>query len=346
MRMSIAPRAARRIAAALALLVTTSAEAAEEVNIYSYREPPLMAPLLQAFTQRTGIKANLLYAAQGLEDRIKAEGANSPADVLLTADVSRLVEAKDAGITQPIGSATIAAAIPAPYRDPADHWTGLSMRARAIYAANDRVTDTAIRYEDLADPKWKGRICARSGQHPYNTALLAAMIAHLGPAKAEAWIRGVKANLARKPAGGDREQMRDVAAGQCDIAIANTYYMALMQTDTAKPEQKKWAAAVRIVLPNAADRGSHVNIAGAVVARYAPHKANAVKLIEFLASDEGQKLYADMVFEYPLKTGVAPAAIVRGWGALKPDSLPVTEIARHRKAASEMMDKVDFDAGP
>ncbi len=323
-----------------------STPAAGEVNIYSYREPGLIKPLLDAFTQKTGIKTNVVFAQAGLDDRMKAEGANSPADVLLTVDIGRLSDAKDKGVSQPVDTAAIKANIPANYRDPEGHWIGVSQRARVIYASKDRVKQDTITYEELADPKWKGKICSRSGRHTYNIGLLASIIAHVGPEKAEAWARGVKANLARKPAGGDRDQAKSIFAGECDIAIANTYYMAAMQSNTKSPEQQQWAASIKLLFPNGADRGTHVNISGAVLAKHAPHKANGVKLIEFLASEEGQKIYAEIVSEYPLKAGVAISDQVKSWGTLKPDTLAFDRIAKLRKQAAEIMDKVGFDAGP
>ena len=193
-------------------LIVGAASAAEKVNIYSYREPQLIDPLLKAFTDKTGIKTNVVFAAAGLNERLAAEGANSPADLLFTVDAGRLSEAKDAGLTQPVTMPELKA-IPAAFRDPAGHWFGLTMRGRVVYASKERVKQDAITYEELADPKWKGKICTRSGQHVYNTSLLATIIAHKGEAAAEAWLKGVKANLARKPAGGDREQVRDVQAG-------------------------------------------------------------------------------------------------------------------------------------
>ena len=209
--------------ATLALLTAATTHAqANEVNVYTYREAQLIQPLLDAFTQDTGIKTNVVAASSGLEQRIKAEGANSPADVLLTVDIGRLQEAVDLGITQPVKSAVLEKAIPAHYRDPNGHWFGISMRARVIYASKERVKQDAITYEELADPKWRGKICIRSGQHIYNNALFAAYIAKHGEAKAEEWLRGMKANLAQKPSGGDRETARDVAAGKCDIGIGNT----------------------------------------------------------------------------------------------------------------------------
>jgi iron(III) transport system substrate-binding protein len=339
---------ARRLAimATLAVLPAMSLQAAfaqEKVNIYSYREPQLIDPLLKAFTAKTKIETNVIFAASGLNERLAAEGQNSPADLLLTTDAGRLSEAKDAGLTQPVAIAALNTAIPPAYRDADNHWFGLTMRARVIYASKDRVKQEAISYEELADPKWKGKVCTRSGQHVYNTSLAATMLAHKGEAATEAWMTGFKNNLARKPAGGDREAVRDVQAGLCDIALANTYYMALM---LKTPEQKAWADSVRIIFPNANDRGAHVNISGMALTKSAPNKANAIKLMEFLVSDEAQKIYADVNNEYPVNPAVPPSDMVKSWGPLRPDALPIENIAKYRKRASELMDKVGFDRGP
>ena len=317
-----------------------------EVNIYSYREPGLIDPLLKAFTEKTGIKANVVYASAGLNERLAAEGANSPADLLFTVDAGRLSEAKDAGLTQPVDDPALKQAIPAPYRDSGNHWFGLTMRSRIVYASRERVKQDSITYEELADPKWKGKLCIRSGQHVYNTSLIATMIAHKGEAFTETWLKGVKANLAHKPAGGDREQARDIHSGKCDIAVGNTYYMALMAKNEKNPEQKEWGKAIKPLFPNAGDRGSHVNISGMALAKHAPHKADALKLMEFLASEEAQKIYASANNEYPVNPKVAPSEIVQSWGALKPDPLPLDNIAKYRKKASELVDKVGFDSGP
>lgn len=337
-------RAAGAFAATLAtgLLLAGPAAAQGEVNIYSYREPGLIDPLLKAFTAKTGIKTNVVFASAGLNERLAAEGAASPADLLFTVDAGRLSEAKDAGLTQPVKSAVLDA-IPSAYRDADGHWFGLTMRARVIYASKERVKQDAITYEELADPKWRGKLCTRPGNHIYNTSLIATIIAHKGEAAAEAWLKGLKVNLAKKPAGGDREQVRDVFAGQCDIALANTYYMAAMLKN---PEQKAWADSVRIIFPNAADRGSHVNISGMALAKHARNNDAAVKLMEFLASDEGQGIYASANNEYPISPKVQPSAAVKSWGTLKPDALPLGNIAKYRKKASELVDKVAFDAGP
>ncbi len=317
-----------------------------EVNIYSYREPGLIDPLLKAFTDKTGIRVNIVYAPAGLNERLAAEGANSPADLLFTVDAGRLSEAKDAGLTQPVDDAALKQAIPAQYRDPGNHWFALTLRSRIVYASRERVKQDTISYEELADPKWKGKLCVRSGQHVYNTSLFATMIAHKGEAFTETWLKGLRANLAHKPAGGDREQARDIYSGKCDIALGNTYYMALMATNERNPEQKAWGKAIKPLFPNANDRGSHVNISGMALTRHAPHKADAVKLMEFLASDEAQRIYAEANNEYPVNPKVPPSAIVRSWGPLKPDPLPLENIAKYRKRASELVDKVGFDAGP
>ena len=339
-------RSVTPVAVVLSAFAAVPAASQGSVNIYSSREPVLIEPLLKAFSDRTGIKTNVVYIRDGMIERAEAEGANSPVDVLLDVDIGRLAEAKAKGVSQPLVSADVAANVPPQYRDPEGHWIGLSQRARVIYASKARVQQDAISYEELADPKWRGKLCVRSGQHTYNVGLLASIIAHVGEEKAEAWARGVKANLAIKPAGGDRDQAKAIFAGQCDLAIANTYYMAAMQTNDKNPEQKEWAAAIKILFPNAGDRGTHTNISGAVLAKHAPNKANGVRLVEFLASDEGQRVYAERVSEYPLKPGVPASSIVSSWGTLKPDSLAFDKIAALRKKASEIMDKVGFDGGP
>jgi iron(III) transport system substrate-binding protein len=326
---------------AVASLAPVRAE--EEVNIYSYREPGLINPLLEAFTKETGIKTNVIFAKSGLVERMAQEGRISPADVLLTNESGLLLQAVDAGVTQPARSGVLEGAIPASLRDSDGRWFGLTLRARVIYASKDRVTQEAITYEELADPKWRNKICIRSGQHTYNVALVASMIAHHGEAEAEKWLTGLRDNLARKPAGGDRESVRDVQAGLCDIAIANTYYMAAMLNN---PEQKAWAESVRMVFPNASDRGTHVNISGVALAANAPHKANALRLMEFLVSNEAQQIYAEANGEYPVVEGVPASKLVQSWGTLKADPLPLTEVAALRKKASELIDRVQFDQGP
>lgn len=324
-----------------AVLLPLPAGAAEQVNVYTYRETKLVQPLFEAFTKDSGIAVNVISASSGLEQRIKAEGDKSPADVLLTVDIGRIDEAVQAGITQPIGSAVIDETVPARYRDPNGHWAGISMRARVIYASKDRVKQDAITYEELADPKWKGKICIRSGQHIYNNALFAAYVAKHGEAKAEEWLRGLKANLAQKPSGGDRETARDVAAGKCDIGIGNTYYWALMMNND--PDKKPWAEATKVILPTFEGGGTHVNLSGVLLAKHAPNKANGIKLIEWLAGEKAQQIYADANYEYPIRPGVPLNPTIAGYGKLTADSLPIAKIAAERKTASTLVDKVGFD---
>ena len=320
--------------------------AEEAVNIYSYRQPALIAPVLEAFTAKTGIKANVLFLDKGLEERIAAEGANSPADVILTVDIARLTNVKTKGIAQKVSDPGIDAALPAEYRDPDGFWFGLTKRARVVYASKERVAQNEITYEELADPKWKGKICIRSGQHDYNLALISSMIAHNGPEEAEKWLNGVKANLTGKPEGGDRDQAKAIFSGACDIGIGNTYYVGQMLTNEKEPEQKDWAGAVKVLFPNASDRGTHVNVSGMAMALNAPNKANALKLMQYLASGEAQQIYAEKVFEYPVDPNHKPSALVASWGELKADTLPLAKIAGNRKLASELVDKVGFDEGP
>jgi iron(III) transport system substrate-binding protein len=339
----------RALAGALALTsasIAIPAHAEGEVNIYSYRQPFLIQPLLDAFTAETGIQTNVVFASKGLGERIAAEGNNSPADVLLTVDIGRLDGAKQLGISQPVVSDVVNGNVPAEFRDPDGHWIGLTNRARIIYASKDRVEQDSITYEELSDPKWKGRLCTRSGQHVYTIGLIASMVAHNGEDATEEWLAGVRDNLARKPAGNDRAQVQAIFAGECDIALGNTYYMGLMQTNEKEPEQQEWANSVRILFPNSEERGSHVNLAGVVLTKHAPNKDNAVKLIEFLSSDEAQKIYAETNHEYPVKPGVAVSERVSSWGEIKKDPLPLADIAKYRKTASELVDKVGFDDGP
>lgn len=322
-------------------LAAGAAFAQGEVNVYTYREAKLIQPLFDAFTKDSGIKVNVISASSGLEQRIKTEGANSPADVLLTVDIARLEDAVQNGITQPIKSAALDQVVPPQYRDPEGHWYGISMRARVLYASKERVQQTAITYEELADPKWKGKVCIRSGQYIYNNALFAAYIAHHGEAKAEEWLKGLKANLAQKPSGGDREVARDIAAGKCDIGVANTYYWALMLNK--ETDRKPWAEATKVILPTFQGGGTHVNLSGVVLAKHSPNKANAMKLIEWLAGATAQQMYADLNYEYPMRSGIALNPTIAGYGKLNPDPLPFAQLAAKRKAAATLVDKVGFD---
>jgi len=323
-----------------------AALAGGEVNVYSYRQPALVKPLFDAFTQKTGIKVNVLFATKGLVERIKIEGEKSPADLIFTVDIARLSGAVSAGVTQAVNSDAMNKNIPAAYRDSGGNWFGLTTRARVVLASRERVEQDAITYEELADPKWKGKICMRSGQHAYNISMIASMIAHHGEKKAQEWLAGVKANLAHKPSGNDRAQAKGVYSGKCDLAIAYTYYMGKMETNDKQSEQKEWAASVKVIFPNTRARGVHVNVSGVALALHSPNKANAIKLMEFLASDDGQKIYANAVFEYPVKPGIAWSKRNLSWGIFKSDALPLNDIVKHRKRASELVDIVGFNNGP
>ena len=265
---------------------------AQEVNLYTTREPGLIKPLLDSFTTASGIKVNAVFVEKGLPERVAAEGDRSPADVLMTVDFGNLIDLVDQGVTQPVSSPVLETAIPANLRDTKGQWFTLSMRARVLYAAKD-LDLTSFTYEELADPKWRDKVCIRSGQHPYNTALFAAYDAHHGAEATKQWLEGVKANLARKAGGGDRDGARDILGGICDIAIGNSYYVGLMRSGRGGPEQEKWGQAIKVVLPTFEDGGTQVNVSGASVAKHAPNRANAVKLLEYLVSPEAQKLYAE-----------------------------------------------------
>lgn len=333
---------AKTLFTALSLITAAGAATAAEVSIYTTREPGLIQPLLDSFKASTGIAVNTVFLKDGLAERVASEGESSPADILMAVDAGNLVDLVEKGVTQPIESEAIKAAIPEQLRDADGHWVGLSMRARVLYAAKD-LDLSSFSYEELSDPKWKGKLCIRSGQHPYNTALFASHIAHYGAEETEKWLSGVKDNLARKAAGGDREGAKDILGGICDIAIANSYYVGLMRSGKGGDEQKQWSDAIKVVLPTFKDGGTHVNISGAALAKHAPNKAEAIQLLEYLASEEAQKLYAEANYEYPVRAGVAADPIIAEFGELKIDSKPLTEIVSHRKAASELVDKVGFD---
>ena len=259
-------------AAAFAACCVPGAALSQEVNLYTTREPGLIQPLLDAFTKDTGIKVNSIFIKAGLAERVRAEGRNSPADVLMTVDIGNLLDTVDLGVAQPVKSEALFSAIPDHLRDPDGRWFALSLRARVVYASQERVRDTTITYETLADPVWKGKLCIRSGQHPYNTALFAAHIVHHGAHKTEAWLRGLKTNLARKATGGDREVARDILGGICDIGIANSYYVGLMRSGRGGADQEKWGQAIKVIIPTFANGATHVNVSGAALASHAPNR--------------------------------------------------------------------------
>lgn len=327
----------------LALLAATVAvpALADEVNVYSLRQPELVQPLFDRFTEETGIEVNVAFVEKGMVERLVSEGDRSPADLVMTVDIARLAQVVDAGVTQPVSSAVLAANIPAAFRDPGNQWFGLTTRARIVYASKERVKDGEVTtYEDLADPKWKGRICTRPGTHDYNLGLTAAMIVHHGVDYTRNWLKGLRANLAKKPEGNDRSQVKSIWAGECDISLGNTYYMGEMLSD---PEQVDWANSVRIVYPTFEGGGTHVNVSGVAMTKSAPNREAALKLMEFLSSDEAQKIYAEANNEFPVKPGVAWSDLVRSWGDFTPDSVSLMDVATSRPEALKLMEEVDFD---
>ncbi|PID75317.1 MAG: iron ABC transporter substrate-binding protein [Deltaproteobacteria bacterium] len=319
-----------------------------EVNLLSTRQEFLLRPFLDVFERETGIKVNVAYLKKGMLERLKARPGE--ADLILTKDIANLSAITDAGLLQPYSSSVIDENIPAPWRD-ADHlWTGLTMRARVFYYSKERVDPkTLTTYLSLADKKYAKKICIRSGYHNYNVALVSAMIAEHGKEKAKAWLEGVKSNLARKPQGNDRAQIRAVSAGECDLAIGNTYYMGKMLEN---PDQRDWAAAVGIFFPDQEGSGTHVNITGGGITKAAKNKENALKLLEFLSGDLAQTMYSQVNHEYPLKKGIVLSGIVKSFGSgqegiekgvFKADTLPMSKIAAHRKDALQLLDEVKFD---
>lgn len=314
---------------------------AGEVNVYSYRQPFLIDPLFEAFSEESGIKVNTVFAKKGLIERLENEGMNSPADLVLVTNVGNLAAAVNAGVTQAVNNEVLENNIPASFRDTDGHWFGLTSRGRIIVTSKDRVEDGLINdYADLTKPELAGRICTRSGKHSYMVELLASVIAHEGEAAAEEWLQGVKSNLARKPQGNDRAQVKAISQGECDVAIINTYYMGAMASD---PEQQAWAESVNIVFPNQSSYGTHMNISGVVLTKHSPNRDNAFKLMEFLASDAAQSLYAKGNHEYPVKADVAASELVSSWGEFKKDELSLNEIAKYRAQASRLVDTVDYD---
>ncbi len=328
------------IAAAAAVAAAVPA-LAEEVNVYSYRQPELIKPLIDAFESETGHTVNTVFLEEGMLERLKAEGDRSPADLVFTVDISRLTELKEAGLTQPVESGVLIDNIPPEMRDEANHWFGLTARARLVYASKERVEPGEITtYEDLASDKWQGRICTRPGTHVYTLGLVGAMIAHHGEEATKAWLQGVKENLARKPQGGDRQQVKAIWAGECDIALGNSYYMAAMLND---PEQLEWAESVNVVFPRFEDGGTHMNISGMAMTQAAPNRDTAVELMEFLASPTGQEIYAEINSEYPVLASVEPSELVHSWGEMQRDDVSLNEIAQSRATALRLVEEVGFD---
>lgn len=330
------------MAAVLALANSVPVLAQDSVvNVYSYRQPELVLPLFNAFTDSTGIEVNVTFLNKGMVERLQAEGDRSPADLVMTVDISRLQSLVDAGVTQPVQSSYLESAIGPEFRDANGDWFALTLRARVVYASKERVSDGEITtYEDLANPKWNGKICMRSGTHPYNLALLSAVIAHHGEEAARTWLEAVRSNLARKPQGNDRAQVKAVWAGECDISLGNTYYMGKMLDDE---EQTEWANSVRILFPVFENGGTHVNVSGMAMTKAAPNKANALRLMEFLASPEAQEIYAESNYEYPVDPSVSVSSLVASWGTPNRDSISLSEISALRPDSLRLVQEIDFD---
>ncbi|TMV90149.1 Fe(3+) ABC transporter substrate-binding protein [Thioclava sp. BHET1] len=325
----------------LAFCALIATPALADVNVYSHRQPELIAPLFDAFTEQTGIRVNTAYVDKGMVERLRAEGDRSPADLVMTVDIARIEEVVAAGVTQAVDDPTLNAAIPVTYRDPAGHWFALTSRARIVYASKERVgADEVTSYEDLADPKWKGRICTRPFTSDYNVALTAAYLAHHGAEATTSWLEGIKDNLARRPEGNDRSQVKAIWAGECDISLGNTYYMGQMLAD---PDQQAWANSVRIAFPVFENGGTHMNISGVAMTKAAPNREEALQLLDFLVSDKAQEIYAETNHEFPVKPGVPRSELVESWGEFSPDTLSLDEIAALRPQALKLIDQVDLD---
>ena len=328
-----------------ALLISTINFAnSAEVNIYSHRQPFLINPFLEAFSNKTGIKTNVVYSSKGLAQRLKAEGKNSPADVVLTVDIGRLHIYHDMDLLASISSLKLDKNIPSHLKSVDNTWFGLSKRARIIVTSKERVPIGSIKnIEDLSDPRWKNKICSRPGSHVYNRALLASVIAEHGIDEAEKWAQGLVSNLARRPQGNDRAQVKAIYYGQCDIAIINNYYFGKLKY-SKDPDQREWAKSLNLIFPNQAkgERGAHINISGGGVAKYSKNKVGAIKLLEFLTGATAQKLYGDINFEYPVNPSIEASEELELWGSFKEDKLPIERIAQLSSEAQKIIDRVGW----
>ena len=315
---------------------------AKILNIYSHRQPYLLKPFIEAYTKKTGVKLNVVYSSKGLAQRLAAEGANSPADLILTVDIARLYRYEDLDLLAKIDSKILNEKIPSYLRSKNNTWFGLSKRTRAIAISRERVkSGQVLRYEDLADPKLKGKICTRPGSHVYNRALMASMIAAKGENDAEKWAKGLVSNLAKRPQGNDRSQLKSIYSGECDVAIINHYYYGKL-TYSKNPDHRKWAKASIIVFPNQgnSDRGAHVNISGGGVVKFSKNKEIAINFLEFLVTDQAQVMYGDVNFEYPINNKSKLPKRLKALGIFKEDNLLIEKIAKLAPKAQEIIDKV------
>jgi iron(III) transport system substrate-binding protein len=324
-------------------LLPVMATAVDELNIYSARKEALIKPVLDKFSKQTGIKINLITAkADALLKRIQSEGQNTHADIFITTDAGRLYRAKQAGVLQAFQSDILNQAIPENLRDPEGFWYGLTVRARPIFYVKEVMSSEKLSsYEDLAKPQYKNKICIRSSNNVYNQSLVASLLAANGKEKTQQWANDFVKNFARKPKGGDRDQIKAAASGQCDLAIANTYYFAKM-VNSNKQDQKKAAAAVEIFWPNQNDRGAHINISGITITKHAKHVKAAKKLVEFLVSKESQRWYADVNYEYPVRSDIVPNKILASWGSFKSDTINLDQLGKNNAEAVKIMDRAGW----
>jgi len=329
-------------AAVTAGLLAVMPARAAELNIYSHRQPFLINPFLEVYSKKTGTKVNIVYSTQGLAERLKSEGERSPADVVLTVDIGRIKAYADLDLLAPVESEVLVEKIPENMRDPNKRWFALSVRAR-VFAISKKAKDAGElkRYEDIVKPIWKGRVCSRPGSHVYNRALLASMINTHGEAKAKEWAEGVVANLARRPQGNDRAQVKGIYEGVCDVAIINSYYFGALK-NSKNPEQPKWAEAVTLIFPNQEDRGTHVNISAGGVAKYSKSKAEAQRFLEWLTSDEAQKLYLKINSEYSINASFELPPHLVPFGVFKRDKVSIAKIGNLTPAAQRIVETVGW----
>lgn len=339
--MLISTGAALAGAAAIAYSASEASTEGGEVNVYSSRHYPADETLFGLFTEETGIKVNMIQGkAEELIERVKLEGAQSPCDVFITVDAGNLWRAQEENLFQSVTSNELASQIPANLRDADGRWFAFAKRARVVVYDKSRVKPEELStYEDLATEKWRGRILIRSSNNIYNQSLLASLVSHHGPEKAEEWAKGIVANMAREPKGGDIDQIKALTAGEGDIAISNTYYFARMLSEG---EMKDKLGNLAVFFPNQGDRGTHINVSGAGVATHAPNRDNAVKLLEFLISPEAQKIFAGANHEYPVRAGAELSPIIAGWSSFKEDTLPIADLGKYNAEAVKIMDRVGW----
>ncbi|OGT72489.1 MAG: Fe(3+) ABC transporter substrate-binding protein [Gammaproteobacteria bacterium RIFCSPLOWO2_02_FULL_57_10] len=332
----------RKLSAIFLAMCSTQVLAAE-VNIYSARQENLIKPILDIFSERTGVTVNLVTgSADELIQRLSLEGANSPADLIIAEDVGRLYRAKEAGVLQAVESPAINAIIPEQYRDSEGFWYGLTLRSRVVIYDKERVNPADLStYADLADPKWNDKICVRSSSNIYNQSLVASMISRNGVEATEAWVTGLVANFARDPQGGDRDQITAVAAGQCDLAISNTYYFGGM-LNSANEAEREAAQAVAVFFPDQNGNGAHMNISGAGLTKAAKNRDAAIQLMEFMVSEEAQAWYAEVNNEFPVRSDVAASEVLQSWGTFKADDIALEELGIHNAEAVRIMDRAGW----